>query len=178
MQPAYGASQANGDDDIQRRLSEVIAHVHGAPPQPAPGIMQESPRQTWVAAGNVRIEEGFAPPSSNGAHGRPQAGSAGEAPRAAGTAQGFAAAPPAEMPRSARRMPGVEDFPPIAQREWHSKQNVSGGAAQDARKGSLLSRITGLGKRPVEPNHSAQDAQNHAADQAFPQQSQVARESR
>src|SRR5262249_35791194 len=103
--------QAHAEDDMQRRLSEAIVHdeedARTAPPA-ASG--------TWRAPGDVVIEEGFShmtwgpqrsprtPPPTPPPSGKP--------------AEEFVPAPPADLRRGGRRMPEVEDFPPLAQREY------------------------------------------------------------
>jgi hypothetical protein len=56
-------------------------------------------------------------------------------------------------------MPAVEDFPPVVQREWNAKQAPAPlqpappahqPPTDDRRRGGLLSRITGLGKKNAE----------------------------
>ena len=101
------------DDDMQRRLSDAIG-TDDAREQHAP----QPSRETWRAPGNVVIEEGFSQMSW-----APQQAPRGTAPRrdmAMRPAQ-FIPAPPADVRRGARRMPDVEDFPPVAQREYRAK---------------------------------------------------------
>ncbi len=190
-QAAHAAHVA--EDDIQRRLSEVIAHVNGAPqgssqpqgyPQQAHAPHHDDQRPAWTSAGNVRIEEGFAPFQGNGLSpqyvGRPQPETGGWAQPQAQPyepPQGFAASPPAEMPRNARRMPAVEDFPPVAQREWNAKQApaamepaapVHQPPTDDRRRGGLLSRITGLGKKNAESGQMRASDANQTAEPEAP----------
>ncbi len=179
-QPAPQAAhvQNGAEDDIQRRLSEVISHVNGAPqamhqPQPGqspashqPASYHDEQRNSWTSPGNVRIDEGYAPFQASGLGQQTQArapsdtsGWAQPQPQGYDQSQGFVAAPPAELPRNARRMPAVEDFPAVGQREWHAKQapvpaHTPAPAHQpptdERRRGGLLSRITGLGKKSAE----------------------------
>jgi cell division protein FtsZ len=65
---------------------------------------------------------------------------------------GFEPAPPAEIRRTGRRMPSVEDLPTVGQREWNARQ---GGMPQgqthpgdEARKRGFFDRLTGLGRKP------------------------------
>lgn len=209
-QPAqYAPAPLAAEDDMQRRLSEVIAHVNGPQGHGAQGLGSQGhglqghglqgqqghqrpagqpadeQRPTWNAAGNVRIEEGFAPMSGNPHSGAPQSQGYDGYARAAqpsphNYSSGFAAAPPAEIPRGNRRMPGLEDFPPVAQREWHAKQaaptqQAPAGQSEERRKGGLLSRITGLGKRSADP--SPRDAApNQTADSDGPLPAMMGRE--
>ncbi len=152
---------ASLDEDMQRRLSEVLQQAQGPVPHsaPLPQNYAEAPLQpqrsqpeSWNAPGNVTIEEGFG--QFNGQQGRPYQAAPPQRPLQQQPLQppthsGFAAAPPVEIRRGGRRMPEVEEFPPVGQREWHAK-NVSsesyGGGTVQPRQG-LLGRLTGLGRR-------------------------------
>jgi cell division protein FtsZ len=75
-------------------------------------------------------------------------------------------------------MPAVEDFPPVVQREWHAKQSAPPQQADVRQKSSLLSRITGLGKRPADPQPALPSDQNVTSDQDVPMPVQFGRERR
>jgi cell division protein FtsZ len=136
-------------DDMQRRLSEAIGVNGEEAPRESHAPQQ---RETWRAPGNVVIEEGF----SQMSWAPPQA-ARGQAPAENAKATGqFIPAPPADLRRGARRMPDVEDFPPVAQREYRAK---AGHAPQGApppppqapseeppRRG-ILQRIMGRARR-------------------------------
>jgi cell division protein FtsZ len=102
------------EEDMQRRLSEAIG-VH------AEDREAQAQREVWRAPGNVVIEEGFSQMTWAGQ----------QAPRATppdpigSTQDQFVPAPPADMRRGSRRMPDVEDFPPVAQREYRAKAAYS-----------------------------------------------------
>ena len=55
-----------------------------------------------------------------------------------------------EVPRGSRRMPEIEEFPVVGQREWHAKQ--AGHAAQQPRKGGFFSRLSAMGRKSA-PSH-------------------------
>ncbi|HEY8246221.1 MAG TPA: cell division protein FtsZ [Hyphomicrobium sp.] len=134
-------------DDMQRRLSDAIGVSSEEGPREAHAPQQ---RETWRAPGNVVIEEGFShltwtPPNAARA---PAHESNGKAP------EQFIPAPPADLRRGARRMPDVEDFPPVAQREYRAKAGYApqGGsppqaASEEAPRRGILQRIMGRGRR-------------------------------
>jgi cell division protein FtsZ len=146
------------EDDLRRRLSEAIGYdageVRAAPEsnrEPSAGATREG----WRAPGDVVIEEGFSHLTwlAQSARSRVREGDSPKEP-----AQEFRPAPPADIRRGARRMPEVEDFPPIMQREYRSKVGNSaetpprlpgaGGLVTDglSRLG-ILQRIMGRGRR-------------------------------
>jgi cell division protein FtsZ len=107
-------------EDMQRRLSEAIggdADTHER---------QAQQREVWRAPGNVVIEEGFAQMSWAA---RPQAQAAPTGETASQPTGHFIPAPPADLRRAGRRMPEVDDFPPVAQREYRAKTGYSQQAA-------------------------------------------------
>ena len=150
----YAAPQAPArDDDVHRRLSEAIGNPAPQPPQQA-----GQPRETWRAPGNVVIEEGFSHvswPVRTAAQAQaqplvPEQKAKGAAP--------FVPAPPADLRRAARRMPEVEDFPPVAQREYRAKavhtpapMPVNGApsplAEEPSRRAGIFQRIMSMGRR-------------------------------
>lgn len=138
------------DDDVQRRLSEAIGARAEAPRSHEAG---NGSRETWRAPGNVVIEEGFShlawPPQSNAKSPASEPGSR--------SSESFVPAPPVDARRSGRRMPEVEDFPPVAQREYRAKAGYAteappippgagGGADEQPRRG-ILQRIMGRSRR-------------------------------
>jgi len=151
QEPARHHSKAPVDEDMQRRLSEAIGYSAEDPRRESPPQQQ---RETWRAPGNVVIEEGFshltwAPQSQ---HARPA-----EDPPASRGPEQFTPAPPVDLRRAGRRMPEVEDFPPVAQREYRAKTSLPpqapAGAPQggdDAPRRGILQRIMGRGRRADE----------------------------
>ena len=79
----------------------------------------------------------------------------GQRPVENGNATGqFIPAPPADLRRGARRMPDVEDFPPVAQREYRAKAGYApqGGpppaaASEEPPRRGILQRIMGRARR-------------------------------
>jgi cell division protein FtsZ len=142
------------DESIQRRLSEAIG-PQGESPAPAhqPADRGAQPRETWRAPGNVVIEEGFShhawppqpPPRQEAVDQR--------APRGP---EPFVPAPPADL-RRGRRMPEVEDFPPVAQREYRAKATTATPpppplsplqpAEESQKRTGILQRIMGRNRR-------------------------------
>jgi len=111
-EPPHGfESGRSQDDDVQRRLSEAIGGQNDERDQAAS-------REVWRGPGNVVIEEGF---SQMTWPTRQQASRSAPPNSAAGAHQPFVPAPPADLRRTGRRMPEVEDFPPVAQREYRAK---------------------------------------------------------
>ncbi|MGI9403582.1 MAG: cell division protein FtsZ [Hyphomicrobium sp.] len=149
------------EDDLRRRLSEAIGYGDegGAyqqpdmPPAPQAHEARVSElRDKWRTDGDVVIEEGLShlsqpvqPPPVPEQQGADATGAA---------AGNFSPAPPAEIRRGTRRMPMVEDFPPVAQREYRARvgyppQGPSHDkhAVEEPPRRGLLQRILGRGKR-------------------------------
>ncbi len=159
------------DDDLRRRLSEAIGYDDEGAAHAAHESSREPPagttREGWRAPGDVVIEEGFSHLTWLAQSARSRARE-GEIPSEA--AQEFKPAPPADIRRGARRMPEVEDFPPIVQREYRAKVGYdsdapprAGGLVSDglSRLG-ILQRIMGRGRRPEDAD--AEDAADHNYD--------------
>ncbi len=171
-----GPQQRHGppsaDDEIQRRLSEVLQQSQ-APYQPAPShtppphaqhyANQGQARDTWQAPGNVMIEEGYSPFGQQARGNVAQARAAPHQPANA-PAQGFEPMPPSDIRRPGRRMPDLQEFPEVAQREWQSKRTSAqpDGSKSDAtksemsrnddgRRKGLFSRLADLGRGKPEP---------------------------
>ncbi|WP_409561967.1 cell division protein FtsZ [Hyphomicrobium sp. MC8b] len=141
--------------DLQRRLAEALQAPTAAAPQNfSEPIHREQPRggrDSWVAPGNVMIEDGlenFPPLSGNALLRTPPLPA--DAP-AQNYDHRFEPQAPTEIQRGARRVPGIEEFPPQAQKEWNARQNgaprTHGRDAEEQRKPGLLGRFAGLGRR-------------------------------
>lgn len=160
------------NDEMQRRLSEVLQGTQSAEPGAVPPANygpQSAPivrRETWSAPGNVSIEEGFAhigvgqhvAAMQGGYNAAAQQQNAG-VPMHSQYAyhQGFQPQAPMEPPRTTRRIPDVDEFPVVGQRDWHAKQPGNSSAAaksgDEKRKGGFFSRF---GKKsPDSPNSSS-----------------------
>lgn len=103
-------------------------------------------RELWQAPGGVTIEESA--PVGGMPNQAPPVPKAGSSARPAGPA--FTPAPPHDMRRDLRRMPGIEEFPPHVQRE-HAAKAAGKDAGSDERpsqeppRGGLLSRLIANG---------------------------------
>ena len=115
-----------------------------------------APRELWRAPGGVVIEES-APASQGSASSVPSTGSAD---------RGHSGAPPplrhdggAEHRGDHRRVPSVDEFPPVAQREYAAKSSIYSGnpsrlqplpppapSDEPVRRGGLLQRLVGSRK--------------------------------
>ncbi len=128
-------------------------------------------REIWRGPDNVVIEE-RAPqlgPTPMPAARQPDPAAMGR------QAQPFTPAGPMEIRRGQRRMPTVEDFPPIAQREFRARAGEHETGAQPAhaanryqqapasapRKPGLFERITGFRRRSESPNHPPADESSY-----------------
>jgi cell division protein FtsZ len=143
-------------EDVQRRLSDALQENAGMvsyrgvePAAPAADEPSAPKKEIWRAPGNVVIEEGppqlapggNLPPPLPGAFADPVAG-----------IDNFTPASTTEIRRPLRRMPEVEDFPPIGQREYLAK---TGGAGEgrpstpqpERRRQGLLERIVARVRR-------------------------------
>ncbi len=156
--PASTSGRARSGGELKRRLSEAIAQGGKAegtagerPPEPSrPASGAEM--MGHQAQGGVRITEG--PPRHLAAEppvtaSRPPA----SAPSARDEEPSFTPAPPARTRKGAPRMPSVEDFPSVGQREYRAKA-AKGEAGADAapkkaekkRKTGFFGRLTGAGR--------------------------------
>ncbi len=152
-----GRSRADNtqDDNLARRLSEAIGHgeepgANGAP-ESDHGAAASASHEGWRAPGDVVIEEGFSHLTwlAQSARSRAQEGDAGDVPL-----EDFKPAPPTDIRRGTRRMPEVEDFPPLAQREYRAKSGygadtppripgTSASALDEPARLSIFQRIMG-----------------------------------
>ncbi|MBS0252802.1 MAG: cell division protein FtsZ [Proteobacteria bacterium] len=141
--------------DLQRRLAEALQAPTGPAPQNfSEPIHREQPRggrDSWVAPGNVTVEDGlenFPPLSGNALLRTPPLPADAPAPN---YDQRFEPQAPMEIQRGSRRVPGIEEFPPQAQKEWNARQNGAarshGRDVEEQRKPGLLGRFAGLGRR-------------------------------
>ena len=178
--PAPTETQAQGAQTVQQRLTEALQSepadivepphppmADSAPPIPITHYGGEAEFESvhstsatedggaaWNSAGTVTIEDGL-PPLPNDQPAATQY----DAPAASQYAnpQDFQPAMVEEVPRSGRRMPSVEDFPPHAQMEFHQKHahastseraGFSDPFAQEPpRKRTLMDRLTGRARR-------------------------------
>jgi cell division protein FtsZ len=180
------------DNDVQRRLAEALenaqpiaAHSSNQYGYLSPSA-QHAPPATWTAPGNITIEDGLShfPQLTGASLGQtpalPQLNQAasqwGTQPdygrvQGYGQQQGFQPAPPAEFQRSARRMPVVEDFPDVGQRDWHAKQSEPGtsqvSGTESVRSRGFFGRISALGRRSQEAAPAVPMARGAGVDGRF-----------
>ena len=137
--------------------SSAAAH-NGAPAARDPSI--------WQASGDVKIQHGLPPIGLPVTHTpAPQA-----QPQAAShPGESFSPRSPQELSPPVRRMPDVEDFPPVGQREYRARMSPAPDAgpatgprvyhappAPQPRKPGLFERLTGLGRRENESKRMSQ----------------------
>ena len=127
---AYPGLAAGNHADHANRLAAPTVSPTGPS---APG------REIWRGPGDVMIEEGF--PHISQTPGRTQPPPL-EALRPADT---FAPAAPEDFQRSSRRMPDVDDFPAVGQREYRAKAPVYAGPPPIAPPTPAMSSGNGSG---------------------------------
>lgn len=175
--------------EVTRRLSEaleasatresVLEARHEAPPAPAEEI--------WEGPGDVVIELG-APKIALGSERVSPLPAHDLSDRAESTdddtdQSDFVPARPSEIRRPPRRMPEVEDFPEIGQREYGAKRGGGPGAEQfsgEKRRASLFARLTGrhhddesTESGPLPRVLTGRGGETHAADHGAPQRGGV-----
>lgn len=157
MAPAYAPRTA---ENFQQRLSTAMQYGDPASaPHPAyvgPAHYEPTPmppQASWHSPDGVEIEDGLPP-----AYSQAPPSVYGHASHDV-TYDGFAPAPPAEVRRAPRRMPEVEDFPAVGQRDYYAKTagqapadplgytlDGPGQPASPPRKRGLFARLTGRGR--------------------------------
>jgi cell division protein FtsZ len=163
--PAAAQERANEAPDMQRRLVEALQSASsrsstsfGTPVQgrPAREDGRARGRESWQGPGNVTIEDG--PPQLSLGQPPPLP----ESHRARGhdheraAAEKFTPAAPANVRRGQRRMPDIEDFPPVAQRAYRAMEampprdprgghddGLSWGRHEEPRRLTLFERLAG-----------------------------------
>ncbi len=129
----------------------------------APAQRRPAAREVWHGPGDVMIEEGLPPIAQGPARTQPPP------LEMAPPVNTFAPAPPEDFQRPQRRMPDVDDFPAVGQREYRAKSNqygvpslsatsppppVNSGprifddraeSPQEKRPGGLFQRLVGVG---------------------------------
>jgi cell division protein FtsZ len=114
-------------------------------------------RATWRGPGNVIVEEWLSQFGHEPALPLPLRGS-GDASQCG--MEPFTPAAPAVIPRSGRRMPAVEDFPAVGQREYHAKM---GAPANQASSPQATAAASGRA-----PPTARRGRQQRAADDSSP----------
>jgi cell division protein FtsZ len=135
--------------------------------QEAP-IDRPSQRPSWHDGDDVEITD-LSPGAMTGTYSPPPFEPTAS-PHVAAAPDTFTAAPPAQVRRAPRRMPELEEFPPVGQREYHAKVNRDGTAPQvygatadrpaEPKKRGFFERLTGRAKR--EPDSASSDREREA----------------
>ena len=170
-QPKRAAAPQNDFDDVQRRLSAALQSHDPSDPfapsrwmDPLPRV-PSPPREMWQAPGSVMIEEAPLTPAKAAHNGA--ARQADLKQKSAGP-QNVAFTPelPTEIRRPVRRMPEIDEFSPVAQREFRSRatsepQGRSSESVPVKRPG-LFERLSGKTRRagdshlePAQPTESS-----------------------
>ncbi len=167
---------------FQSRMPSPIADPsRGNLPPPIPG--PTSSREVWQAPRGVVIEEAPQP----GARGAPfpQPGHQPVREDMRADAPGFVPGPPQDFARSDRRMPNVDDFPTVGQREYRAKSGQYGepsdkppaapsprvydqaAKGNTTKRGGFLQRITGGFGRDDDGAEDAAGTRNRDAQLPF-----------
>ncbi|MDX2287980.1 MAG: cell division protein FtsZ [Hyphomicrobiaceae bacterium] len=157
-------NRGEADDDLERRLAEAMRLGDDADGDnrddpmfaatPVESRTAAALRSSWTAPGDVVIEEGL-PPFGAAASPTTPSGAPSQSPGEAVTTGSAAFQPqvPVEIRRPPRRMPDVDDFPVVGQRDYRAKSTTAepdpsarDGQRGAARKPGLFDRIAGLGR--------------------------------
>ncbi|MBV1693250.1 MAG: cell division protein FtsZ [Hyphomicrobiales bacterium] len=170
--PARPANQQKGPPPVPQ------APRPQAGPPPIPAKAADAPPRTWHGPGEVTIEERpplFSEPNPAESLSAGKPVSAPESPLAPNPGT-FTPQSPVEVRRPQKRMPDIEDFPDVGQREYRAKApaaapkeagaeppRVYQQAAEPApKKGSLFQRLIGSSR----PKASATDERSGSTDKA------------
>jgi cell division protein FtsZ len=157
--------------ELQRRLSDALQPMPPNPLQnfsPSGHNEQSRPsRDSWMAPGKVMVEDGlenFPPLAGSALLRTPPLPQAGATPS---SGHYFEPQAPAEIQRTGRRLPAIEDFPPQAQREWNAHHRGPGDTwrqgAEERRKQGFFGRLTGFGRKLSETKSSSRASPSHAS---------------
>ncbi len=147
---------------------EELARPPAAQPHPSPAMPQPASGPSWHNSDDVEITD-LPPTSVAGGYAPPVDYT--QDPHPAAAQDDFAPAPPAPIRRSPRRMPDLDEFPAVGQREYHAKMqraparpqsygSPSTRAEPEPRKRGFFEQLTGRGKREGDshPSHGDQSA--------------------
>jgi cell division protein FtsZ len=165
--PSAQAAAASIAEALHR--SSAFEELSRAPPAQAPSIQQAAPGPSWHTSDDVEITDlppasvagGFAPPIEYTTDSRPAA-----------PQDDFAPAPPAPIrQRSTRRIPDLDEFPAVGQRDYHAKMqrdaarppsygSAPARAEAQPKKRGFFERLTGRGRHEGDshPPHREQPA--------------------
>ena len=120
--------------DFRKHSSHRRKALRKTASRPARTNLARNSRDSWIAPGNVMIEDGlenFPPLTGSALLRTPPLPSTG-APNSNG--HSFEPQAPAEFQRSSRRLPMIEEFPPQAQKEWNAHQGASTADMQNSKE--------------------------------------------
>jgi cell division protein FtsZ len=167
------------NDNLSNILSKAIDQSP-PPAQPAAAPAPQREASTWQGAGDVKIQHGLPP------IGLPTSPSQLPQPTPAPTAEQFTPRRPQDVQHPPRRMPEVEDFPPVGQREYRARTapaaTSSAGprvyqapVSTGGRKPGLFERLTGMSRRENESPAARQPGFQQGALRGEPPGSATAR---
>ncbi len=166
--PVEAGAAPQQADELQQRLTNAMSRQavpphSGQPAQHVP-VPPRAAQTTWQGPNDVVIQETGLPaqqatasvtggpgPQGQQAPGRPVAPTASN--------QTFQPQQPSEIPRGGARMPEIEEFPAVGQREYHSRVSQAGqggaphnsaeidAASTGASKPGLFQRLAGIRRR-------------------------------
>jgi cell division protein FtsZ len=152
-EPVSSAPMNSQQSDLARMLSEALDHADGSHDQPA---------ESWSGPGDIRIQPGLTlPPGLLPLH--PATGGAGPqvsqqssaAQQADRSNEPFRPMPPQDLKRAApKRMPALDEFPLVAQREYrehHARVQPAGASEVQAGSQSLTQSAAGQYSPSVGP---------------------------
>jgi cell division protein FtsZ len=159
--PEHSSREHDMLADVLRETGSATPSQHPAAAHPQPPPVPAS--QSWHGPDGVEITEMRPGALAQSSYAPPPPAVFGAPPRApAAVQEEFQPAPPAGVRRAPRRMPEVDDFPPIGQRAYYAKTQPGGPAAPQApqqdepRRRGFFDRIAGFGRR-----ESDSQAQRH-----------------
>lgn len=145
-------------EDLAHVLSRALGHPDQSSRESVVRREPIAPPGNWNSQTGVTIEDGLsslgpgaAPPPL------PPATHSGSQPH---PASGFTPAAPQDIRRPPSRVPGIEEFPEVAQRDYRSKTGGPRSGPEPARRPGLFERLTGIGRK---------EPANQARHQSYPQ---------
>jgi cell division protein FtsZ len=136
--PRNDRGPANSADELTRALSEAIDSA--AVTEGGPGA---ATNQRWYAANGAVFEEG-PPELARASMPAPQLPKSEQSSRP----RAFQPAPPADVRRAQRRIPEIDDFPAVGQREYRARMGAGPEPEAGApRKLGFFERLTGVRRR-------------------------------
>ena len=157
------ALQSPAFQDLTRAAAEPVHTVNPQPASEQPPGQGPVPRPvqlpSWHAGDDVEITE-LPPGAMTGSYTPPSLDPGAVAPHGASPSHTYTPAPPAQVRRAPRRMPDLEEFPVVAQREYHAKSRRDGATPHvepEPKKRGFFERLTGRAKREADSPPSNRD---------------------